>query len=199
MEAARGRLISAEDLCSPGWVFEPRASGGYFVAGRERLSVAALTGVLVRRSAVVAEELVWLAHEDRAYVAAEANAFLVAWLSALPCPVFNRPTPTSLSGPGWSQLYWQHAAARAGVPWSAGDAPGDGNDVVVCRRTTWGATSAGQARAGRRLARASGVDLLGIRFSGDAVVAVTLQPSLAQPAACALVVTELKRAGETLS
>jgi len=190
-EAAQGRLISAEDLCSPGWVLEEGAAGGWFVAGGERSAVADLTGVLVRRSAVVAEELPWMAEEDRAYVAAEINAFLVAWLSAMPCPVFNRPTPTSLCGPGWSQIHWQHAAARAGVTWSTSDADRDVHDIVVCRRTTWGARSARQARAGRLLARASGTDLLGIRFSDDAVVAVTVQPSLTAPAARALVLGQL--------
>jgi hypothetical protein len=37
----------------------------------------------------------------RKYVAAEFNAFLLAWLSAQSCPVLNRPTASCLSGPNW--------------------------------------------------------------------------------------------------
>ena len=85
-----------------------------------------LQAVVTRRPAVVAEELAWIDPADRSYVAAEANAFLVAWLDAIPCRVVNRPTATSLAGPSWGPLQWAAAAGRAGVRWAetaAGDGP----------------------------------------------------------------------------
>lgn len=184
-------LLSAQDLCSRGWVFHTRGDdGGMFVAGGLPRPTAALRGVLVRRPAVVAEELPWIAAEDRQYVATEINAFLVAWLASLACPVLNRPTPTSLCGPAWSQTYWQVAAARAGVDWAepgeAGEA-GTVREIVFCGGLHQGRASRQQCRAAARLAAASGTALLGLRFAGDAVAAVTLQPRLEDPAVRALV------------
>src|SRR5664279_42730 len=73
-------LLSAEDLGSPGWVFDPRDPGaGTAVVAGQPVPVAALRAVLTRRPAVVAEELARIAPADRPYVAAETNAFLVAW------------------------------------------------------------------------------------------------------------------------
>ena len=73
--------------------------------------MTALQAVLTCRPAVLAEELGRIAADDRSYVAAELNAFLVAWLSALPSRVVNRPTPRSLCGPAWNRVQWQAAAA----------------------------------------------------------------------------------------
>lgn len=53
---------------------------------------------------------------DRVYVAAEMHAFLLAWLTQLPCPVLNRPTVNSLAGPAWRQERWVTIAAGLGVP-----------------------------------------------------------------------------------
>ena len=113
-------LISAPDLCTRGWVFDPLlATDGTFVAGGSPHPVTHLRGVVVRRPAVAAEELTWIIEEDRRYVAAEINAFLVAWLGALRCSVLNRPSATSLSGPAWSQTSWQ-SVDRAMVTWADG-------------------------------------------------------------------------------
>lgn len=187
-------LLSAWDLCSRGWVFD--ASGGAagsFVAGGLARPTASLGGVLVRRPAVVAEELPWIATEDRQYVATEINAFLVAWLSSLACPVLNRPTPTSLCGPAWSQTYWRVAAARAGVAWAEPDGPGALQEIVFCGGLHQGAASRQQRRAAVRLSAASGADLLGLQFAGDAVAAVTLQPRLEEAGVRALVLERLAR------
>jgi hypothetical protein len=51
-------------------------------------------------------------------VAAEMNAFLVAWLTSLTCPIFNRPTATSLCGPAWSVEHWRIQVARCGGQWA---------------------------------------------------------------------------------
>ena len=79
------------------------------------LGLDAIGGVLVRLPWVHEYELPHIAPVDRAYVAAELNAFLLAWLADLPCRVINRPTPLCLSGPGWRPEQWIHAAARLGL------------------------------------------------------------------------------------
>jgi hypothetical protein len=188
-------LISAKDLCTRGWVFHVTSHGdGSFVAGGIQLPTDALRGVLVRRPAVAAEELRWIAADDRQYVAAEINAFLVAWLSALPCSVLNRPTATSLCGPAWSQTYWKVAAARAGIAWSDAVERDAVQEVVFCCGLRYGAANKRQVRLGTRLTTVSGADLLGVQFAGNAVAAVTLQPGLAEPGARDIVLAHLTAA-----
>lgn len=187
-------LLSARDLCTRGWVFQVPARGGdAFVAGGTPRPAATLLGVVVRRPAVAAEELPWIAAEDRQYVATEINAFLVAWLSALPCPVLNRPTATSLCGPAWSHTHWKVAAARAGVAWA--DDPvetGALEEIVFCGGMHCAPASQRQRRAASRLSEVSGAELLGLRFAGDAVAAVTLQPRLAAQGVRDLVLARLE-------
>jgi hypothetical protein len=185
-------LVSAQDLCTHGWVFQATSnSGGSFVASGVMRLNDALRGVVVRRPAVAAEELPWIADEDRLYVAAEINAFLVAWLSALPCTVLNRPTATSLCGPAWSQTYWQVAAARVGVPWSDPVEPDVVQEIIICGGRHHGIASQQQVRLGIKLCLVSGADLLGVKFVGSAVAAVTLQPRLAEQGARDLVLAHL--------
>lgn len=175
---AGAALISAQDLSSNGWSFrlaDPQ-SGTAVVEGR-CVPVRDLDGLLTRRPAVVAEELAWIDPADRPYVAAEMNAFLVAWLDALPCPVLNRPTPRALTGPAWGPLHWAAAAARAEVDWVS-DWDGPTHDVVVCKGTAVGGASRAQAAAARALAEAAGVELLGVRFCERGACAATTSPSL---------------------
>jgi hypothetical protein len=175
---AGAALISAQDLSSEGWSFrvaEPR--GGTAVVEGRRVPVAELEAVLTRRPAVVAEELAWIDPADRAYMAAEMNAFLVAWLAALPCPVFNRPTPNALTGPAWGPLHWAAAAEGAGVRWVT-DEHGPTHDVVVCGSASVGAASPAEAADARALAHAAGVELLGVRFCAQGACAATPTPRL---------------------
>jgi hypothetical protein len=171
-------LISAEDLSTAGWSFRVAdPGGGSAVADSRPVPVSELHAVLTRRPAVVAQELAWIDPADRNYLAAEMNAFLVAWLHALPCAVVNRPTTTSLAGPAWGPLEWAAAAARADVPWDP-DVDGATHDAVVCGQTCIGAASPAEAAAACRLARAANVELLGVRFSARAACAATPTPRL---------------------
>jgi hypothetical protein len=157
-------LVSAEDLTSQGWVFRTGdPAGGSLVAEGQRVPVRSLRAVVTRRPAVVAEELPWIDRADRVYVAAELNAFLVAWLSALTCPVVNRPSAVSLSGPGWGPARWE----RAGVSRAADCS----HEVVVCGSACFGARGESEAAAALELARRAGVELLGVRFSDDGMPA----------------------------
>ena len=186
---AEAGLLSAEDLSQPGWEFRlADPAGGTAVVEGRRIKVSELRAVLTRRPAVLAEELAHIAAADRAYVAAECNAFLLAWLSALAyaCRVVNRPTPTSLSGPAWSELHWRAAAARTGLQWAEpADPPLETHEVVLCGARTLFAQSASQAEAAQALARAAKVELLSVRFAGRGVSrgisGATVAPSLASP------------------
>jgi hypothetical protein len=182
-------LIGARDLCTRGWVWGDRP--GRFVADRRVHRTADLQGVLVRRPALAAEELLWMAEADRDYACAEINAFLVAWLHGLACPVLNRPTANALCGPAWSQRQWQQVAARAGVPWSRKSVDeAQAEDLVFCGTEQHGALTPRRLRAGRALLAASGTTLLGLRFVGDALAAVTTQPALAEGAVRAMVLRQ---------
>lgn len=75
-----------------------------------------IRGVLVRMHAVSTSDVLHTRASDRPYIATEMTAFLLAWLSALPCPVLGKPTATSLAGPELRQEEWVHLAARNGVP-----------------------------------------------------------------------------------
>ena len=75
-----------------------------------------IAGVLVRLPWVYEHELGHIALADRAYAAAEMNAFLLTWLSELPCSILNRPTPQCLFGPSWRQEKWIYIAAQLGIP-----------------------------------------------------------------------------------
>jgi hypothetical protein len=111
------RLVTCADLSQPGWVFDPAAPGeGRCVVGEERVSVDAVQGVLTLLTDVRPTELPHIVEDDRAYIAAEMMAFLVAWLSYVPVPVVNRPTPLCLSGPFLRAEQWLAQAQSVGLP-----------------------------------------------------------------------------------
>jgi len=152
-----------------------------------------IRGVLVRSPAVIASDLPHIAPSDRSYVASEMTAFLVYWLSALRCPVLNRPTPRSLYGPGWYPEHWMHYAARAGLrvkpmnrsikltsidhpSWPAHSEPF--TELTVVGRAAFGNAAPDLAENARALATAAGVDLVKFRFDGAAADACFLQADL---------------------
>ena len=176
-------LLRAEDLSAQGWRVEypPGNSGQAVVSGRV-LPEDAVRGVLVRLPVVTEDEIPRISQEDRAYVAAEMTAFLVAWLSSLACPVLNRPCPTNLLGPNLRNEQWVQMAARLGFMVEAvrrqhqlggsdpvAASPVGMTTVFVVGERSLGAASARQASTALRLARAAGVELLRVHFRGDAV------------------------------
>jgi len=176
-EAAGAAMLSAEDLCSPGWVMSVPRSCGCDRAVIEGTVVksADITGILTLRPAVFAPELKGIHADDRAYVAAELNAFLMEWLMARQCRILNRPSATCLAGPGWRSGQWIYRAARLGIPVRTLQArvpqmrQADRAEAVV------EVTSVGQRCFGTgdgrliswhlQLARAAGTGLLRTRFS----------------------------------
>jgi hypothetical protein len=109
-------LLTCEDLSRPGWRHESAAPARSTAVLEGRvIPVESIGGVLTRLYAVTEDELPHIVPEERAYVAAEMTAFLLAWLSSLRCTVLNRPTPSSLCGPNWSAERWLSEGARAGL------------------------------------------------------------------------------------
>lgn len=97
-------------------IFHPRIGDSILTVDGCLVSVSDITGVLNLLPAVTAADVTFYPPEERAYQAAEFHALWVYLLSALPCPVINRPTPLSLNGPVFNRLGWYHLADRLGIP-----------------------------------------------------------------------------------
>jgi hypothetical protein len=192
--SGRATLLSSEDLCRPGWLFDPlNPQSGQLVAGGKKFPQAAIRGVLTRRPHVFEAELTEVAAQDRSYVAAEVNSFLVAWLSSLRCPVLNRPVGHCLSGPSWRAEEWALLAASTGLrirpfrrtlrlksrprpkPKQSVTA-----EVVTVGERWFGPVENDLGAASVRLARAAKVDLLSVRFDKGAFAGASSLPSLHQ-------------------
>lgn len=194
--ARDARLVTPRDLSTAGWCHYVNAPGSdVAVIGGQRIAADQVAGVLTRLPAVWAQDRAHIVEGDRRYVAAEMTAFMTAWLARVPRPVVNRPTPTSLMGPGWSTERWFGAAARAGLRLatarrryppdaSPSDASPPGATVTVVGERCVGAADASLYAQALCLARAADADLLDVRFSAPGpeacFVGVQLWPDVAQ-------------------
>lgn len=137
-------------------------------------------GVLNRLIAAPASLANFAIAEDRDYAAAEAMAFAMSWLSGLP-NILNPPTPQGMGGAWRHMSEWSMlaSAARLTVPdyhQTDGDGPEIGQrslapagtpliSAVAFRNDLFGAAlPANVGAACRRMAEASGADLLGINL-----------------------------------
>jgi hypothetical protein len=195
--AHHARLLTPEDLATPGWSYDPLASRTCTaVIAQDVVPSDLVRGVLVRLPRVSEWHLPTIEPTDRTYVAAEMTAFLQSWLDSLSCPVLNRPSPTCLSGPGWWPEQWFVVAAGLGMPVrslrrviaggsvsSTSELPAVVTATVVGDRCLGGVPDR-LARQARSLADSAGVDLLSVRFCGQAsraaVVAIDPWPDVAQ-------------------
>jgi hypothetical protein len=183
--APDAHLLSPRDLSAHGWRHFPIGGGEDTIglAGRAIRS-SEIGGVLVRIAAVSPADLPHIALDDRIYVAAEMTAFLLSFLTALPCPVVNRPSTSALMGPGWSRERWRAAAVATGIDLAVAEPTEPGELVIVVGRQCIGATHARMAERALALARAAGVDLLPLRMTFDARF-VDAEPWAALPPAAA--------------
>lgn len=194
--AAQARLLTPAHLSSAGWIYRLPASGdSVAVVGGVVLNAEEITGVLTRLPHITEMDLLHIALEDRAYVAAEMEAFLTAWLGSLECPVINRPSPGSLCGPDWRSGQWVNRAARLGIPVvpvegnteHAGDsealdpAAEGGTTVVVVGGRVFGDVDPRLSMQAARLAGSAGVELLQVRFTGPDVEAAFIGADLLPP------------------
>jgi hypothetical protein len=170
-------MLTAEDLCMPGWQFTaPRTQNGMAVIGGKVVCDAEIEGILTLRPCIFPEELLSIGAAHRRYVAAELNAFLLAWLAAQTCPVLNRPTASCLAGPNWRADQWTLAAARLDIPTQTRhympDRHADSSleaayEITAVGEQCFGCQDSTLRTNTLRLARAAGVDLLSVRFSRD--------------------------------
>ena len=110
-------LCSAEDLTRPGWVWRsPSAGAARWVVDGRVVADDEVSGVFVRRSTVYPEELRSTHPDDRAYLAAEAHAFLVFVLGTTGARVANPVFDGSLGDESVSAERWLGAADEVGVP-----------------------------------------------------------------------------------
>ncbi|MBV9747492.1 MAG: hypothetical protein JO157_01640 [Acetobacteraceae bacterium] len=195
-------LCTPADLSVPGWRHRVGASQEDTLAiGGRIIPSEAITGVLTRMWAIESRDLPHIATSDRDYVAAEMTAFLTAFLSALPCPMLNRPTAATLCGPAWRPEQWMRTAAKAGIPvvprrrsihpnaWHepAAEVPAT---VTVIGECVFAVPAFGTARErlehwALALAREAGVGLLGLGFvrqeSSYTLASADPCPDLANP------------------
>jgi len=191
-------LLTPADLSHPGWCYRPGdLDTAMAVIGGQHIAVRDITGVVTRLPSVSEYEIDHIAAVDRAYVAAEMQAILLSWLTALRCPVLNRPTPPCLGGPAWCPAQWVKVAARLGMPVTTVHrhamfsgkpatkrAPRpQGVTVTIVGQRVIGTVDPVLACQARALATAAGVDLLAVRFSGRehgaAFVGAELWPNIA--------------------
>jgi hypothetical protein len=186
------RLLLPRDLSRPGWRYQPgQIESSVAAANGELIPAQQISGVLTRVGSVAEDELIEIAPTDRAYVAREMNAFLVAWLSALPCPVLNRPGNICLSGPNWRPEQWVHAASQEGVPVvpARRRVPYDNNPpaasryappvtVTIVGKKCFGPKDRFMHDGARRIARHANVELLAVSFVGSGKGARFLSASL---------------------
>ena len=213
-DAHDAHLLSCEDLSTAGWCHCLGDLGASTaVIGGRVVGIEQITAVLTLLPCVTADQLIHIVPADRIYVAAEMTAFLVSWLSELPCPVLNRPSPGCLMGPNWGVPQWVHAAADAGIPvrpvhrrvalW-ADPAPElaevTPTSVTVIGGRCFGEADKRLAKHARRLAAMAGVDMLAVHFdgrdSGARLFGADLRPDISSTAIADAILETLDRSSE---
>lgn len=191
-------LCDANDATSPGWRYEPHdPSSAVAVAEGRRVRAGEIDAVVTLRVAVDPAELLGIVPDDRAFVAAEVNAFLHAFLTALRAPVANRPAGYSLGGALLGPEEWLRVARDAAVPSVAIERTVPGNiapagcdlratrSVFVTGERAIGDADPRLRRHAVAIARRCGATTLEAIFAGDRdarFVTASAQPSLRDPA-----------------
>ncbi len=108
-------LCSAEDIAQPGWIWRTDATvPSRWVIGNRPVADDEVTGVFVRRSCFYPEEFTSTHADDRAYLAAEAHAFLVFVLGATRATVASPVTDGALGDEAVRPERWIPAALESG-------------------------------------------------------------------------------------
>jgi hypothetical protein len=196
-------LVTAEML-GPGlrWDHRVGADGASieisFSDGRV-LNGRTIRGVLNRmRGATGWRSLHRVRDEDRSYAEQELAAFFLSWLSCLPPPILNRPTPQGLAGRERHMSEWVLLATAAGlptVPWRQSGRTRSGSSVegrliqeappldtvLVIDRNAFGTAPPNVLCSCKRLATLAGTAILGIDFSAGALGRWTFSGATPQP------------------
>lgn len=188
-------LMTPRDLCLRGWRLESGCAGNStVVAGGKPLAVGDTTGVVNLLPFLPEYELIDICEGDRSYVAAEASATLLYWLTALRVPVLNRPTQTALSGPGWRPEQWAVNCRRVNIPTMPisrdsksfavlGDNLTVGRSITVLGGRCIEGNGLPHADQTIELARLAGVEFLQVDFDdeGERFVSVRTEPQFSNP------------------
>jgi hypothetical protein len=204
-------MLTAEDLCKPGWSLSmPETDHSTAVIGGKVVQSTQISGILTLRPCVFPQELHNIRSDDRSYVAAELTAFLVAWLTAQPCPVLNRPVAPCLAGPNWRPEQWIYAVAGLGIPVRArhrhvrngsdGDAAANEEEAIEITAVgsrCFGCDDPALKTWTLQLARVARVELLSVRFSksGHRFLSANPWPALTSPAILAAARERLEKVG----
>lgn len=207
-------LLTCQDLSTPGWCYPlGNVRCSTVIAEGRTVTQKEIRGVITRLPHVFEQELSHIVPNDRSYVAAEMTAFLRVWLSELPCPILNRPTPTCLSGPYWTQERWMQAAALVDIPVRplyrrvGRDESRFPDEQAVQQPLTVTVTVVGEHCLGdvdmalmmraRQLASAANVKLLDVRFSSaepdSFFVNASLWPDITIPAVADAIIAYFQR------
>jgi hypothetical protein len=177
------RLLRAESL-GPALRWEHRigregASVAFTLPGGEEVRSDRVRGVLNRLGRVTGwHSLSRATAADREYAIQEIYAFFLSWLSCLPGPVLNRPTPQGLCGRERHESEWVWLARAADLPVSPYRLPGDDAlggagsrtplregasvSVLVVGRRVFGPVTLEVGDSCRRLAELADTAILGI-------------------------------------
>jgi hypothetical protein len=172
------KTLTAKDLSSSGWYYDDSdEKNSRCVIGSEILVENDIDGVITRLPTITEDQLPHIIADDRAYLASEMTAFLLAWLSSLSCPMLNRPTANCLSGPYRRPEQWAHCASKMGLPVVEHvqsvnhgarniSSPSEGPATVVVIGDRYvGDVHPRLASCAGKIARASGVDFLAVDFT----------------------------------
>lgn len=112
----RAVLCSAEDLVSPGWVWShSQPETCTWIVDKKPVRDEEVTGVFIRRSAVYAEELITTHPADRAFLAAEAHAFLTFILATTSALVVNPVFDGAFGEEALRPERWTALASQVGM------------------------------------------------------------------------------------
>jgi len=92
----------------------PHDDIAFRLANEETIRMRDVAAVINRIVTVPQAHINQAPEADRNYASSEIHAFMLGWLGALPCPVFNPPSPESLSGPWHSDIAALNFAVLAG-------------------------------------------------------------------------------------
>jgi len=173
-------VVTLEDLAAgPSMLVDPGFERSELTVAGRRVAARDLKGVINLVPTVLPGLLTFYAEEEREYQAAELHAWLSFFLSSLACPVVNRPTAVSLTGPALSALSWLRIARGAGIataPFTLDSRDvgrsirrpvEDGDDVLCIAGSVVRPEGSRAEESASALARASGVVYLRAWFDAD--------------------------------
>lgn len=200
-------LCSADDLTRRGWSWPASANGNpaTWVISGEVVRDECVTGVFVRRSTVYAEELTRTHPDDRAYLAAETQAFLAYVLSRTTARVVNPVDDGGTYGEAALRPErWMQAAIELGVAVAALRVRSTGAQHVPVRTMSFevvgkqvmGNTGSPLAAAALKVCRGLGLCWAVVCFDKSgrlSAITTTPAPSPAAAAALARILTRRRR------